>query len=299
MGSRVPLREHLPDGEVHWPDRGTDRPPGTDGTAPTPARPTAGPAAAHRLGRGMLGHRGGAHPQDGAPDRGDHGRDPDPDRGLRLPGGGGPGARRRRRGTRGCCTSARPRPGPAVSRAREALPARWPPGSRSAACPRRRTRRRRAPGRPREAGDVIRRWHTGFLLVRGTARRIIWRARCAVTVFVAALIAGRAGRRWSPGTRPRWPGYSAGRRASCTARRRGACRWWRRGWPRGRARHAVAAGGRPPYLAWLAMWHDVVAGGYLLAAVTIAPAAIPLGLAGRRPGLVLADLRAWRRAAAG
>ena len=22
MGSRVPLREHLPDGEVHWPDPG-------------------------------------------------------------------------------------------------------------------------------------------------------------------------------------------------------------------------------------------------------------------------------------
>ena len=49
---------------------------------------------------------------------------------------------------------------------------------------------------------------------------------------------------------------------------------------------AAAADGTPwprvaaqPYLAWLAMWHDVVAGAYLLAAVTIAPAAIPLGLA--------------------
>src|SRR5713226_1666353 len=33
-----------------------------------------------------------------------------------------------------------------------------------------------------------------------------------------------------------------------------------------------------PYLAWLAMWHDGAAGSYALAAVTIAPAAIPLGL---------------------
>jgi hypothetical protein len=48
---------------------------------------------------------------------------------------------------------------------------------------------------------------------------------------------------------------------------------------------AMAAAGRPwpqlaaaPYLAWRAMWHDLAAGRYLLAAVTIAPAAIPLGL---------------------
>ncbi len=33
-----------------------------------------------------------------------------------------------------------------------------------------------------------------------------------------------------------------------------------------------------PYTAWLAMWHDGAAGSYALAAVTIAPAAIPLGL---------------------
>jgi len=48
---------------------------------------------------------------------------------------------------------------------------------------------------------------------------------------------------------------------------------------------ALAAAGQPwprvagaPYFAWLAMWHEVQAGRYLLAAVTIAPAAIPLGL---------------------
>ena len=33
-----------------------------------------------------------------------------------------------------------------------------------------------------------------------------------------------------------------------------------------------------PYTAWLAMWHDGAAGSYALAAITIAPAAIPLGL---------------------
>jgi hypothetical protein len=33
-----------------------------------------------------------------------------------------------------------------------------------------------------------------------------------------------------------------------------------------------------PYTAWLAMWHDAAAGSYALAAVLIAPAAIPLGL---------------------
>jgi hypothetical protein len=48
---------------------------------------------------------------------------------------------------------------------------------------------------------------------------------------------------------------------------------------------ALAVAGRPwprvlaaPYFAWLAMWHDVQAGRYLLAAVIIAPAAVPLGL---------------------
>ena len=33
-----------------------------------------------------------------------------------------------------------------------------------------------------------------------------------------------------------------------------------------------------PQAAWLAMWHDGAAGRYALAAVTIAPAAVPLGL---------------------
>ena len=48
---------------------------------------------------------------------------------------------------------------------------------------------------------------------------------------------------------------------------------------------ALAAAGRSwpqllaaPWSAWLAMWHDLAAGRYGLAAVTVAPAAIPLGL---------------------
>src|SRR5262249_58721796 len=39
--------------------------------------------------------------------------------------------------------------------------------------------------------------------------------------------------------------------------------------------HAAAA----PYQAWLAAWHQLTAGSVALAATTIAPAAIPLGLA--------------------
>jgi hypothetical protein len=42
-----------------------------------------------------------------------------------------------------------------------------------------------------------------------------------------------------------------------------------------------------PYLAWLAMWHLAAAGSVLLAAVTIAPVAVPLGL--------LAGALAWSR----
>ena len=74
---------------------------------------------------------------------------------------------------------------------------------------------------------------------------------------------------------------------------------WLRGWPPRRLYRAaawclpmvavwlaaVAAPASPwprlaaaPYLAWLAMWHEAAAGGYRAAAVTIAPAAIPLGL---------------------
>jgi hypothetical protein len=43
MGSRVPLREHLPDGEVHWPDPDGPDPDGPDGDGRAPDR---GPGAA-------------------------------------------------------------------------------------------------------------------------------------------------------------------------------------------------------------------------------------------------------------
>ena len=122
---------------------------------------------------------------------------------------------------------------------------------------------------------MIRRW-AGFLLVRGTAR-IIWRV-LRVTVFVAAMIAA------APVVLV--AGYSA-------------TLAWFLGWPPRQLYRAAAwclpmvavwlaalgASGRPwsrvaaaPYLAWLAMWHQAAAGGYLKAAVTVAPVAIPLGL---------------------
>jgi len=75
---------------------------------------------------------------------------------------------------------------------------------------------------------------------------------------------------------------------------------WLAGWPPRRLYHATlwclpmvavwlaatAAAAQPwqqvaaaPYLAWLAMWHLVAAGSVVLAALTIAPVAVPLGLA--------------------
>ena len=144
-GGRLPLREHLPDGEVHWPE---------EAAAAGRPRPGGGP----RLGRGVLGHRGRAHPQDGAPDRGHHDRDPDPDRRLRLPGGRGPGARppaaARPRGVR--LLGRRPPGGTAGPRGAQRRPGR--PGRDPHPAPRRGARRApraagvREPGR-RHGGD--------------------------------------------------------------------------------------------------------------------------------------------------
>jgi hypothetical protein len=122
---------------------------------------------------------------------------------------------------------------------------------------------------------MIRRW-AGFLLVRGIAR-IIWRV-LRVTVFVAAMIAAApvvlvagysATLAWFLG----WPPRQLYRAAAW-------CLPMVAAWLT-----AMAAAGRPwtrvaaaPYLAWLAMWHEAAAGGYLKAAVTVAPVAIPLGL---------------------
>jgi hypothetical protein len=51
--------------------------------------------------------------------------------------------------------------------------------------------------------------------------------------------------------------------------------------------HSAAAAAAAPYLAWLAMWHAAAAGAVARAAVTIAPAAVPVGL--------LAGGLAWSR----
>jgi hypothetical protein len=122
---------------------------------------------------------------------------------------------------------------------------------------------------------VIRRY-VGFFLVRGVAR-IIWRL-LRVTVFVAAMIlaapvvlvaAYSATLAWFLG----WPPRQLYRAAAW-------CLPMLAAWLA-----AMAAGGQPwprlaaaPYLTWLAMWHEATAGGYLKAAVTVAPLAIPLGL---------------------
>ena len=122
---------------------------------------------------------------------------------------------------------------------------------------------------------MIRRY-AGFFLVRGVAR-IIWRL-LRVTVFVAAIIlaapivlvaAYSATLAWFLG----WPPRQLYRAAAW-------CLPMLTVWLA-----AMAADGQPwpqlaaaPYLTWLAMWHEAAAGGYLKAAVTVAPLAIPLGL---------------------
>lgn len=122
---------------------------------------------------------------------------------------------------------------------------------------------------------MIRRY-LGFLMLRGMAR-IIWRL-LRVAVFVAAVIvalpvvlvaAYSATLAWFLG----WPPRQLYRAAAW-------CLPMLAAWLA-----AMAADGRPwprlaaaPYLTWLAMWHEAAAGGYLKAAVTVAPLAIPLGL---------------------
>ena len=119
--------------------------------------------------------------------------------------------------------------------------------------------------------------YLGFLAVRGAVRLVVrllrWVVLVGLMVLAApvTLVAGYAAAlAWLLG----WPPRQLYRAA-------GWCLPMVVAWLA-----AAAAGGTPwprvaaqPYLAWLAMWHDVVAGAYLPAAVTIAPAAIPLGLA--------------------
>ena len=122
---------------------------------------------------------------------------------------------------------------------------------------------------------MIRRY-AGLFLVRGVAR-IIWRL-LRVTVFVAAMIlaapivlvaAYSATLAWFLG----WPPRQLYRAAAW-------CLPMLTAWLA-----AMAADGQPwarlaaaPYLTWLDAWHEAAAGGYLKAAVTVAPLAIPLGL---------------------
>ncbi len=123
---------------------------------------------------------------------------------------------------------------------------------------------------------MIRRY-LGFLVLRALAR-LIWRL-FRVVVLVAAVIAAApvvlvaayaAALAWFLG----WPPRQLYRAAAW-------CLPMLAAWLA-----AMAAEGQPwprlaaaPYLAWLATWHEAAAGGYLRAAVTAAPLAIPLGLA--------------------
>jgi hypothetical protein len=123
---------------------------------------------------------------------------------------------------------------------------------------------------------MIRRY-LGFLMLRALAR-LIWRV-LRVVVLVAALVvaapavlvaAYAAALAWFLG----WPPRQLYRAAAW-------CLPMLAAWLA-----AMAAAGQPgprlaaaPYLAWLAMWHEAAAGSYLRAAVTVAPLAIPLGLA--------------------
>jgi len=118
--------------------------------------------------------------------------------------------------------------------------------------------------------------YLGFLVLRAMVRLLAWVIRVLVVVAlivaaapVAVVAAYSATLAWLLG----WPPRRLYRAAACCmpmlaawlAATAVATRSW--------ARVADAAPA-----AWLAMWHDAAAGSYALAVVTIAPAAVPLGL---------------------
>jgi hypothetical protein len=118
--------------------------------------------------------------------------------------------------------------------------------------------------------------YLGFLALRAAIRLLARFARVALCVGAMALAAPvtlvgayAAALAWLLGWPPRQlyraAGYCLPMLAAWLAAMAAAGDPWRR-----------LAGA--PYLAWRAMWHDVAAGRLPLAAVTIAPAAIPLGL---------------------
>ena len=257
MGGRVGLREHVPDGEVHWPDE---------------RRPV-------RLGRRVLGDRGRADPEDRQPDRGHHAGTPGQDRRLRLPGGRGrrtgrpprharvhlPVLRRAGRADRGRARAALGSAGARI----EIRP--LPPGAAMPA-PAAAGRRHRpaAPGHRGAARD--RRWQPV------AARAAAGRPRCCWSPRPRAGRRGRAGSLVARAA-PRSPGCAGWP----PARLYRAAAWCLPMLVVWLAATAVAArSGAPcaaaPYLAWLAMWHRA-ARRYPAAAAVIAPAAIPAGLA--------------------
>jgi hypothetical protein len=118
--------------------------------------------------------------------------------------------------------------------------------------------------------------YLGFLAVRATLRALGWVISALVSVGLLVLawpvtLAGGYALTlawflgWPPRQLYRAAGYCLPMVAAWLAALAVAGDSWRQ----------VAAA---PYTAWLAMWHDLAAGRYALAAVTIAPAAIPLGL---------------------
>jgi hypothetical protein len=122
---------------------------------------------------------------------------------------------------------------------------------------------------------MIRRY-VGFLMLRGLAR-MLWRL-LRVAVFLAALIvaapvvlvaAYATALAWFLGWPPRQLYRAAAWCLPMLAAWLAAMAADGQPWPR------VAAA---PYLAWMAMAHEAAAGGYLKAAVGVAPLAIPLGL---------------------
>jgi hypothetical protein len=126
--------------------------------------------------------------------------------------------------------------------------------------------------------------YLGLLAVRATLRLLakLIKGALIVMVIVAAapvslVAAYSATLAWLLG----WPPRQLYRAAACCAPM--VAVWLAATAVATRSWRGVASA---PYTAWLAMWHDGAAGSYALAVVTIAPAAIPLGL--------VAGAVAWR-----
>src|SRR5215468_8784348 len=193
----------------------------------------------------MLGDRGRADPQDRGQDRRHHAGDPRQDGGLRLPGRSGTGARR---GPAPCPGGVPVLPrrqahgGPGQGRAGRGRPPRRDPRAAAGL----------GHGRPgqrhRGAGPVIRRYLGLVVVVAALALTLAWLGGWPPRrLYLAALACLPMVAVWLAAV-------------AVTS---------------GSAARAAAA----PYQAWLAASHQLAAGSAALAVTTIAPAAIPLGLA--------------------